>query len=70
MIFLTVGSSSNGLEAYIHRSGRTGRAGKIGSSIVIDNGAEDSGIEDVSADEPIINFQLSTVNPKKSSVAD
>lgn len=46
-LIINIGSSSNGLEAYIHRSGRTGRAGKIGSSIVIDAGFEDSGISDI-----------------------
>lgn len=37
-LVIQVGFPANGIEYYIHRSGRCGRAGRLGSSILLDDG--------------------------------
>jgi len=37
-VVVQVGFPANGIEYYIHRSGRCGRAGRLGTSILIDDG--------------------------------
>ncbi len=46
-LVIQVGSPSQGIDYYIHRSGRTGRAGRIGTSVLINNHRDDSIVKDV-----------------------
>lgn len=46
-LVIQVGSPSQGIDYYIHRSGRTGRAGRIGTSILINNQRDDTIVKDV-----------------------
>lgn len=46
-LVIQVGTPSQGIDYYIHRSGRTGRAGRIGTSVLINNQRNDSILKDV-----------------------
>jgi superfamily II DNA/RNA helicase len=47
-LILHVEAPQNGLDFYIHRSGRTGRAGRPGKSVIIDTGYNSESLSDLS----------------------
>ena len=47
-LILHVEAPQNGIDFYIHRSGRTGRAGRPGKSVIIDTGYNSDALSDLS----------------------